>query len=90
MTPKDVSVIDFHFYPGIKGPEVKAMAQFTYEQTHSPQIVTVDLTEEEVQYVVAIARMVENRLLSGESPIPETEPPKRSMGFRTNDEGLEG
>jgi hypothetical protein len=85
MAPTDVSVVDFHFYPGIKRPEVKAMVQFTFEETTNPQIVWVELTEEEAQYIVTIARMVENRLITGESPIPETEPTKRSIGFRTKD-----
>jgi hypothetical protein len=34
MKLQDVAVVDFNFMPGIKGPTVKAMAQFTLEGVH--------------------------------------------------------
>ena len=81
MKLQDVAVVDFNFMPGIKGPTVKAMAQFTLEGVHEPQIAWVELTEEEIKAIVAVARVVEHRLVSGESPLPE--PVRERLGFKT-------
>ena len=85
MKLQDVAINSFVFFVGLKGPEIKAMAQFKFEGVDRSQIVWVDLTPEESQFVVAIARKIEGRLASDEAAIPEAakEEAKRSVGFRT-------
>jgi hypothetical protein len=86
MKLQDVAINSFQFFAGLKGPEIKAMAQFKFEGVNHSQIVWVDLTPEESQFVVAVARKVEERLASDEAAIPEEAKAeaKRSMGFRSS------
>ena len=80
----DIAVLDFHFYPGIKGPTIKAMAQFTFDELDETPITWVDLMADEIEGITIVARLVEHRFLSGETPIPtET---KRQLGFVTPDQ----
>ena len=84
MNPKDVAIVDFNFFPGIKGPTVKAMAHFTFEGVEKPQIAWVELKQDEIAAVVAVEGLVEHRLLTGESPLPEPIQ-KGKLGFRTSE-----
>ena len=71
MELKDVNVIDYRLFPELRGPFVKAMAQFVFDETDCPQIAWIDLTPQEAQAIVAISRVIERRFLSHETPVPE-------------------
>ena len=71
MELKDVNVIDYRLFPELRGPFVKAMAQFVFDGTNCPQIAWIDLTPQEAQAIVAISRVIERRFLSRETPVPE-------------------
>ncbi len=76
---KDVAIIDFNFMPGLKGPEIKAMAQFLFEGIEHAQIVWIELLPKEQEILTQVARMIEHRFLAKETPLPE--PVKRQIGF---------
>ena len=69
MRLADVAISSFNFSPGLKGPTVRALAQFTFDEFQQPQIVWIDLGPAEVQAIVSVARAVEHRFLAGETPL---------------------
>jgi hypothetical protein len=76
----DVTIVEFHFFPGVKGPSIRAMVQFHFDEVREPVISWVELQPQEAQKLVNIARLIEHRLKSGEYPVPEEV--KRQIGFR--------
>jgi hypothetical protein len=79
MELKDVAITSFEFSPGLKGPEVRALAKFAFDQADKPQFIWVDLKPEEQRALISVARAIEQRFLTKETPIPQKAKP--SIGF---------
>lgn len=59
---KEVTVASFNFTPGYKGSTVKALIALKLEGSSSATFTHVDLTDEESEEIIEIARSVEYRL----------------------------
>jgi hypothetical protein len=68
---KDVAVTQVVYDFGIKRPEVRALVMFMHEDTDEYSYAWVNLESDEADTGIRLARAIENRLLSGETPIPE-------------------
>lgn len=70
---KEVAVLSFDFKGGDKRSPAQAMIWLTPEEISKPDITYTDLTSEEIESLVQIARAVELRLLTGTPASSEEE-----------------